>query len=93
MADVLENGVVVDTSHDENSEARLSVNETPSTGLVSKQVVNLSPSVKVLPPAKSKKRGRPRKTSIKSKIDIAIGNIIKKKRKENVKNKNVEQYN
>lgn len=92
-ADVLVNGVVADTSHDENSEPRLSGSETPATGLVSKQVVNFPPSVKVLPPVKSKKRGRPRKTTIKNKLDIAIGKMIKKKRKENGKIKNEEQNN
>lgn len=51
------------------------------------KVVNYPPSVKILPPAKSKKRGRPRKATIKSKLDIAIGKMITKERKQR-KNKN-----
>jgi hypothetical protein len=51
------------------------------------KIVNYQPNTTLLPPAKSKKRGRPPKSTIKSKLDIAIGKIIKKGKKEKAQKK------
>jgi hypothetical protein len=72
-----------DTINEENGEAMFTGSQA-STNTISK-VVNYPPSIKILPPAKSKKRGRPRKATIKSKLDIAIGKMITKQRKQNKK--------
>jgi hypothetical protein len=43
-------------------------------------LVNCPPSKPLLPPKKSNRRGRPKKIAFKSKIDVAIKNIIKKQK-------------
>lgn len=52
---------------------------------VPNSLVNCAPSFALLPPAKSKRRGRPRKTTIKSKLDIAVKRIIVKEKRKKLK--------
>lgn len=58
------------------------------TSGVLNEVLNYPPCSNLLPPNKSKKRGRPREKSIKSKLDIAIRNMVRKEKKKNEKNNN-----
>lgn len=70
---------------EENVETVLSGTRSASSDQQTSTVVNYQPSTSLLPPAKSKKRGRPPKSTIKSKLDIAIGKMITKEKKEKEK--------
>lgn len=51
--------------------------------------MNCPPSIPLLPPQKSKRRGRPRTVTIKNALDIALKKIIEKNRK--LKKENVTE--
>lgn len=65
----------------------ISASSDELTSSVVNKVVNYQPHTTLLPPAKSKKRGRPPKSTIKSKLDIGIGKMIKKGKKEKAQKK------
>lgn len=53
--------------------------------IVPNSLVNCAPSFALLPPAKSKRRGRPRKSTIKSKLDIAVKGMLDKEKRKKMK--------
>lgn len=46
--------------------------------ITANSLVNCPPSIPLLPPKKSNRRGRPKKIAYKSKMDVAIKKIIDK---------------